>query len=63
MTQKEYKEKLLQLEKLLEENKELKRKLKVADELNKQQYDLIINLSRQIRGYEIIGKADKLPQC
>lgn len=60
MTQKEYKEKLLQLEKLLEENKELKRKLKVADDLNKQQYDLIINLSRQIRAYEEMGKVNRL---
>lgn len=60
MTQKEYKEKLLQLEKLLEENKELKRKLRVADDLNKQQYDLIINLSRQIRAYEEMGKVKRL---
>lgn len=49
-----------QLEKLKIENQALKRKLKVADELNKEQFDLIIFLNRQIKGYESMNKARRV---
>ena len=40
--------------------KELQKKLVAADELNREQYDLIIHLGNQIRAYEVMGQVDRL---
>ncbi len=42
------------------ENKELKRKLKKADEMNKQQLELILHLSRQVKEYEQLQKVKRI---
>jgi hypothetical protein len=39
---------------------ELEEKLKKADELNSQQYTLILQLSEQLRAYEVLTKVKRI---
>ena len=43
-----------------EKIKELEEKLKKADELNSQQYTLILQLSEQLRAYEVLTKVKRI---
>lgn len=47
-------------ERLLAEIEQLRKKLKEADKLNKEQFDLIMFLNRQIKGYESMNKARRV---
>lgn len=47
--------------KLLETKiKDLEQKIKKADELNQQQFDLIMFLQRQIKAYESTGRINRV---
>lgn len=43
-----------------EKIKELEEKLKKADELNSQQYTLILQLSEQLRAYEVLTRVKRI---